>query len=356
MAPEHSPATARLQTARPRASGTGGNRRASPPDHLPLNDVQWSLFTTCFAQVSANRGLRGLMARNGEALRRAGLSLPEPLAAHHDSAGFDCGSEQLNTMLQRLASRPAGALPPRLSATHTFVIAAGHHVVGYYTARPGSIFRADGSEEERIGIVIGRHYAVDRRWADNEIAADLLWHFVRTAYDAANESGARAVIGYAINLPVHRLYMRRGGRPLPKLVEYRAGMITFADVAEALNAPGDERDIPSAKSDWRLGIDDRVIRSQRFVLAEAAGQFHLLDIDRGDSFGISGVGARIWALIAAPIRIAEVCVCLQSEFDVDPAVCEREVLDLLETLRGRRMVVIAGREMPAAPAHASFSE
>jgi len=347
---ERSPTMATPRTARPRVSNAGRSRRALPPDHLPLNDVQWALFAACFARVSANRGLRSLMARNGEALRRAGLSQPEPLGSHHDAAEFDCGDEQLNNVLQQLIAKPTGAPTTGSSAMRTFVIAAGRRVVGYYTTRPGSIFHIGGPENERILIVIGRHYAVDRRWANNEIAADLLWHFVRTAYDAANESGARAVIGYALNLPVHRLYMRRGGRPLPKLVQRRAGIITFADVAKVLSAPDDDnRDAPSAKFDGRLCIDDRVVRSQRFALAEAGSQFYLLDIDRGDSFGISSVGARIWSLIAEPVRIAEICARLQSEFNVDPATCERDVLDLLDSMRNERMIAVT-EEAPDAGA------
>lgn len=332
------------------ASERASARRARPPDHLPLNDTQWALFAACFAHVGAKPGLRHLMARSGEALRRAGLSLPEPLEPQHDVSHFDCGEEQLNKALQAAARRRtagSGKMPP-------FVIAAGREVVGYYVVRPGSIFRAGGAESERIRIVIGRHYAVDRRWANNEIAADLLWHFVRTAYDSANESGARAVIGYGINLPVHRLYMRRGGRPLPKLVERRAGMITFADAAEALKAPVGPRDVPSVKPDSRLCIDNCVVRSERFAGAHAPGQFYLLDIDRGDSFGLNSVGARIWALLAAPIRIAAVCASLQSEFDVDAVACEREVLDLLETMLGRGMIAVASQDAPDAPPHASF--
>lgn len=345
MQTDDAPAAAEPLASPTTASASGGNRRAPPPDHLPLDDVQWALFAASFAHVGPRPGLRRLMARSGEAMRRAGIAPPEPIGPQHDIAAFDCGVEQINSALQHSAGRLDSVPAPRSPATRTFVIAAGRQVVGYYTARPGSVFRAGGEENERIRVTIIRQFAVDRRWANNEIATDLLWHLVRDAHAGASESGARALFGYAINLPVKRFYMRQGARPLPELVHRRATMITFADVADALGASSGNCEPPGAKSDGSLCIDDRVARSERFVGAEAAGQFHVLDIDRGESVGLNEVGARIWALIAAPVRIADVCATLQSEFDVDAAVCRREVLALLDTMRGSRMVVVRYREI-----------
>ena len=62
-----------------------------------------------------------------------------------------------------------------------------------------------------------------------------------------------------------------------------------------------------------------------------------LSMERGTCYGMNRVGSRIWTLLAKPIRICDLCAVLLAEYRVDPEVCEREVLDLLEEFRARRL-------------------
>lgn len=55
-------------------------------------------------------------------------------------------------------------------------------------------------------------------------------------------------------------------------------------------------------------------------------------------YGLNGVGSRIWHLMAEPVRVGDLCRTLQSEFDVDPATCEREVLELLREALAAGMI------------------
>ena len=50
------------------------------------------------------------------------------------------------------------------------------------------------------------------------------------------------------------------------------------------------------------------------------------------------VGSRIWTLLAKPFRICDLCAALLAEYRVDPHVCERQVLDLLEELRAEGLI------------------
>lgn len=90
----------------------------------------------------------------------------------------------------------------------------------------------------------------------------------------------------------------------------------------------------------RLCLDDRVGRSDRFVEAEADGRVYVFDIERGDCYNFNEVGSRIWALIAAPARVADVCAALVAEFAVDAETCEREVLDLMDEMQSARLIRI----------------
>jgi hypothetical protein len=50
------------------------------------------------------------------------------------------------------------------------------------------------------------------------------------------------------------------------------------------------------------------------------------------------VASRIWNLLATPIRICDLCAALHSKYKVDPDVCERQVVDLLEGLRAEGLI------------------
>jgi hypothetical protein len=83
-----------------------------------------------------------------------------------------------------------------------------------------------------------------------------------------------------------------------------------------------------------------VTRSQGIVEAEADGEVVALNIDKGTCYGLNKVGSRIWSLIGEPKRIGDVCTTLISEYEVDGATCERQVLELLDELRAEGMIVL----------------
>lgn len=94
------------------------------------------------------------------------------------------------------------------------------------------------------------------------------------------------------------------------------------------------RDLPLRSSTIVVACKDAVIE------AEIDQEIVALSIERGTCYGMNPVGSRIWNLIAEPIRICDLCEMLVGAYRVDPAVCERQVLDLLEGLRGEGLVAI----------------
>ena len=76
------------------------------------------------------------------------------------------------------------------------------------------------------------------------------------------------------------------------------------------------------------------------IEAEIDREIVALSIERGTCYGMNRVGSRIWNLIAEPIRICDLCEMLVDAYKVDPAVCERQVLDLLEGLRAEGLVAM----------------
>jgi hypothetical protein len=87
-------------------------------------------------------------------------------------------------------------------------------------------------------------------------------------------------------------------------------------------------------------MDTVLAHSGDFVQAEIDHEVVALSIEKGTCYGLNRVGSRIWKLLATPTRISDVCAMLVGEYNVDPSVCERQVLDLLEELRAEGLIAI----------------
>ncbi len=74
----------------------------------------------------------------------------------------------------------------------------------------------------------------------------------------------------------------------------------------------------------------RYARNSKILAAElSADETALLSAERGKYFGLNSPAARVWSLLVQPSTLAEVCAALTEEFDVDPAVCERDTAELV---------------------------
>jgi len=86
---------------------------------------------------------------------------------------------------------------------------------------------------------------------------------------------------------------------------------------------------------------DIAARADNKVAAEVGDEVVVLDIESGSYFQLNKVGARIWALLDAPIPVAALCTRLEAAFDVDSVTCRAEVTDFLVTMRDKGLVKIS---------------
>ena len=92
------------------------------------------------------------------------------------------------------------------------------------------------------------------------------------------------------------------------------------------------RNLPLRSSDTVVACKDD------FLQAEIDGEILALSIEQGTCYGMNRVGSRIWNLLAKPIRVCDLCATLLAAYRVDPDVCERQVLELLEGLRAEGLI------------------
>jgi hypothetical protein len=81
-----------------------------------------------------------------------------------------------------------------------------------------------------------------------------------------------------------------------------------------------------------------VVATRDQLSSNLDGEAVILHLTAGTYYGLDEVGARVWALVQEPRRVADLCRVLLAEYDVEPARCERAVLALLEELAGAGLI------------------
>lgn len=161
------------------------------------------------------------------------IGAPEHLTADHDTTEFDSGVPELDTWLRRraLANEVSGA-------SHTYVVSASGHVVGYYALATGAVTQAHATGRVRRNMpepipvmVIGR-LAVDRKYHRQGLGVALLKDALLRIVHAASIAGIRAILLHAISDEARRFYERAGFTSSP--VEPMTMMVTLADIEKAL--------------------------------------------------------------------------------------------------------------------------
>jgi coenzyme PQQ synthesis protein D (PqqD) len=85
----------------------------------------------------------------------------------------------------------------------------------------------------------------------------------------------------------------------------------------------------------------RVQLSPDVVFRDLDGEAVILDLASGRYFGLNAVGTRIWTLIDSGAPLEDIVSMLTTEYDVDAARAEQDVLALIAELTSRGLVVAA---------------
>jgi hypothetical protein len=81
-----------------------------------------------------------------------------------------------------------------------------------------------------------------------------------------------------------------------------------------------------------------VVAAKEQVSCDVGGEAAILNMRNGVYYGLDSVGARVWDLIQQPQCVADLHATVLREYDVEPARCERDLLDLLQTLLAEGLI------------------
>ena len=89
-----------------------------------------------------------------------------------------------------------------------------------------------------------------------------------------------------------------------------------------------------------LSAQMQVRRIEDVLDTEIDDQTVMMDIEQGSYFGLNETGTRIWALLAEPILIGDLCDRLMEEFEVPREQCEQQVVGFLGHLMERGLLQV----------------
>jgi hypothetical protein len=81
-----------------------------------------------------------------------------------------------------------------------------------------------------------------------------------------------------------------------------------------------------------LTPDTLLIRNPDLIATDMDGDTVMMSIERGEYFGIGGVGSRVWALLAQPVSIAQITTSICAKYEVDAATCQTDMQKFAQEL------------------------
>ena len=75
-----------------------------------------------------------------------------------------------------------------------------------------------------------------------------------------------------------------------------------------------------------------IVRDHEMIAAEMDGDLVMMSIERGEYFGIGGVGTLAWDLLEQPTTVDRLAAAVCEEFEVDAATCNKDLLGFVNEL------------------------
>ncbi|MDN5754091.1 MAG: GNAT family N-acetyltransferase [Nitrosospira sp.] len=162
------------------------------------------------------------------------LTVPEPLALHHQIETFDSGVASLDDWLKRRAAQNQAS-----GATRTFVTCEeDRRVIAYYALASSAVAPAAASGRFRrnmpdpVPVVVLARLAITRSRQRQGLGRAMFQDAVRRVIHAAEAIGIRGLLVHALSEEANAFYLNLGLDPSP--LEPMTLMATVADLRAAL--------------------------------------------------------------------------------------------------------------------------
>ncbi len=95
-----------------------------------------------------------------------------------------------------------------------------------------------------------------------------------------------------------------------------------------------------------ISLDSTIAASTDQISCLLGAEAAILNLKSGVYFGLDGVGATVWDLIAEPKLVNEILETLLERYEVDRELCQNDLLALLAELDRRGLIEIREKSAP----------
>jgi hypothetical protein len=92
--------------------------------------------------------------------------------------------------------------------------------------------------------------------------------------------------------------------------------------------------------DAALSLHSIVVAASEQVSCPLGEESAILNLKNSMYYGMNPVGTRIWTLLKEPRSVEQLRDALLNEYDVDVALCERDLLDLLGKMKSEGLIEV----------------
>ena len=93
-----------------------------------------------------------------------------------------------------------------------------------------------------------------------------------------------------------------------------------------------------------LTLNSCVVRSEDFITSTVENDLVMMSLEKGAYYSLDSIGSQIWESIMVPVSITELCHKLTTQFDVDSAQCQADVLAFLNELQKEGMIHVVAEK------------
>lgn len=87
-----------------------------------------------------------------------------------------------------------------------------------------------------------------------------------------------------------------------------------------------------------IALHHSVVQSLGNIVSDMDGEIVLLSVENGKYYNLGEIGGRIWGLVETPATVNQLVTTLLSEYDVEQAECEEQVVSFINHLFEERLV------------------
>jgi trimethylamine:corrinoid methyltransferase-like protein len=85
-------------------------------------------------------------------------------------------------------------------------------------------------------------------------------------------------------------------------------------------------------------VNAKFVQNSEIVFSQMDDEIVMMDLEKGEYYGISPVGSRIWELVETPRTMPDICTTLCKEYDVSHEKCTKEVLDFIIEMTEKNII------------------